>query len=197
MGLVCGLPAEGVSLGLWSELWWFWGVPAGGLHVPNPGLAVSAAVLSLSLAIRMGLGAAALPALTVLSFALIPPVACSFILPDRILRALAGRASAKLIAQAERGEGPPLILVQLRGLLETFLAGLLSLSLAALFLALLWAFLGRSLPPAAWPTLERFAPFAPLAAFLGVAASLTRASVPPYLLGLLAGCALLAAMRVF
>jgi mannose/fructose/N-acetylgalactosamine-specific phosphotransferase system component IIC len=210
MGALCGLPAQGLALGLWSEFLWFWSVPVGGSHTPNPGLAVSAAVLTLrSVGLLGGLAPDAVAsrllapgapspeawAATVLAFALLPATARFFILPDKLNRSLARETVERLEGRLKAGGDPSLFLANLRGLLETFALSLAFLAFAVLVSTILLWLLLHNLPPWALSAFASFAPYAPLLAFLGVAASLSRRSLSPYLLGLACGVIIFAFHR--
>jgi hypothetical protein len=83
----------------------------------------------------------------------------------------------------------------LLGLPETFIASLACLALAVPALRLATGLLAAWAPPSFWAPLAAFAPYAPAAGLLAIASSLSRQSLPPYLLGALCALAALAAMR--
>ncbi|MDR2200376.1 MAG: PTS sugar transporter subunit IIC [Deltaproteobacteria bacterium] len=197
VGSLAGLPAQGLALGLWSELLWFWTVPVGGSHTPNPGLAVSAGIIALEIFLVFHPRPPEPSSLVSLVFVLVPAAAWLLILQDRLNRRLAGRIVGSLRESILRGEAdPPFFSRNLAGLLETFLLSLAFLSAAALFLSGILFLAAAFLPPSFFALAARLHPLAPLTAFLGVAAFLSRGSFPPYLAGLSVGALVLILSRL-
>jgi hypothetical protein len=85
----------------------------------------------------------------------------------------------------------------LAGLLETFLASAIAIAAMVPLVRFLAASLTSLMPPAFWGPFSAFPPYAPAVGLLGIAASLSRVYLAPYLLG--AACAILAlaAWRAF
>ncbi|MDR2405973.1 MAG: hypothetical protein LBE27_06350 [Deltaproteobacteria bacterium] len=201
VGYLAGLPLQGLSLGLWSELLWFWTLPVGGTHTPNPGIAVSAALISLKLFSFFPHRGIPLDALLPIAFLLVPIIGYSFILVDKLNRIQAERTLHGL-EQALEGVSPPpegisFFRANLQGLVQTFTASLAFLVLGSLLMYLVLSLFAITLPGTIWGTSLKFAPYAPLIPFLGIAASLSRGALPPYLLGLLTGLVALGLMRFF
>jgi hypothetical protein len=194
VGAVSGLPAQGLALGLWTELLWFWTIPVGGSYTPNPGLAVSAAVASLSLS-RFVPGLGGDPTrLAPFLFVLVPALSHLLSLPDRINRLQSGRRAEDLLEEVRAGGRPSFFLRNLGGLLDTFLTSLCFLFLSVLAMTLALALSAR-LPGDVLGAFSNLGPFAPLVAFLGIAASLSHGSLAPYVLGLSLGVVGLSLLR--
>ncbi|MDR1314678.1 MAG: PTS sugar transporter subunit IIC [Deltaproteobacteria bacterium] len=214
VGLCVSEPLAGLSLGLWTELLWLWKLTSGGYYTPNTPLALSAVIIAL-----FGAGApgpADWQARAVLGFAMVPCLAHGLIRVDVALRRLAGARSERLrrlMARMEAGhdgqgcelgDGPDWMGLEnarslapkafrraaLAGVPETFLASVAALAVMIPLARLAATALAAGLPDAFWGPVAAFAPYAPAAGLLGIASSLSRPYLAPYVLGAL--CTLLA-----
>jgi hypothetical protein len=204
VGAALGEPAAGLSLGLWTELLWLWRLTSGGYHTPDTPLALSAVLIALFGA--GGAGPDSPQARAVLGFALVPALAHLLMRLDAALRRVAGRRSARLRerlgGQAAGGAAPSRLAASravrraaLAGVPETFLASLAALAAFIPAVRLLAAALAGCLPPALWAPLAAFAPYAPAAGLLGIASSLSRPYLAPYILGAAFALLLLAVLN--
>ncbi|MDR1036193.1 MAG: hypothetical protein LBT40_06385 [Deltaproteobacteria bacterium] len=206
VGILLDAPAAGISLGLWTELLWLWKLTSGGYYTPNTPLALSAVLIAL-----FGAGApgpADWQARAVLGFALVPCLACALIRADVLLRRVAGDRSRRLrllFRDIEAGEGgreaagaaAPRAFrnAALAGIAESFLASVVALAVMIPLVRLAATVLAAGTPDSFWGPVAAFAPYAPAAGLLGIASSLSRPYLAPYLLGALAAALGLALYR--
>jgi hypothetical protein len=207
VGAALSEPAAGLTLGLWTELLWLWRLNSGGYYTPNTPLALSAVLIAL---LAEGAPGPADPrARLVLGFALIPILAHLLIHLDSLLRRRAGERSRRLrerllsleaggpegVEEARRAAPASFRREALLGIPETLLASVAFLAAAVPCVMGLAALLAALLPSHFWKPVAAFAPYAPAAGLLGIASSLSRPSLPPYLLGALAALLALALLR--
>ncbi|MDR1081207.1 MAG: PTS sugar transporter subunit IIC [Deltaproteobacteria bacterium] len=197
VGACLSEPAAGLALGLWTELLWLWRLTSGGYYTPNTPLALSAVLIAL-----FGAGApgpADWQARAVMGFAMVPCLAHALIRVDVLLRRTAGERSRRLretfigLEAEEGGLDRARALAPrafrraaLAGVPETFLASVAALAVMIPLVRLAATAAVAGAPDAFWAPVAAFAPYAPAAGLLGIASSLSRHYMAPYLLGALA-----------
>ncbi|MDR2455402.1 MAG: PTS sugar transporter subunit IIC [Deltaproteobacteria bacterium] len=169
VGMVCGRPMEGMSLGLWTEMLWLNRAPLGGHIPPNGGLAASAAVVGLaSFLLIVGddpevSGPQAHAALLALVFALTPPLAWLMTLIELTSRRRAAVLARDFEAALAAGYDPSPLRLQISSLASTLGLSLAFLVLGAVLTRGLLYMCLAYMPPWGWAVFSKGAVLAPLA----------------------------------
>ena len=169
VGFLAGLPMEGLSLGLWTEMIWLNRSPLGGHILPNGGLAASAALLGLAACVQAQEGAPMmsepmiLAAMLVMALILTPPLARLMTLIEVTSRRRAAVQAMDFEAALNAGYNPSALSLQLSSLASTFGLTLAFLVLGAAVTRGLIAISLARLPMPALALLARCAILAPLA----------------------------------
>ncbi|MDR2367522.1 MAG: PTS sugar transporter subunit IIC [Deltaproteobacteria bacterium] len=163
MGAILGQPKLGLTLGLWVEVLWLGRPPLGGAIVPNGALAVSAAMVGLTLCLSF-LGTAPDPhkPLAPLAMALIVPLAHYMTLIEPATR-LWGLKTHDRLTKALEGDRPAGLLgPNLRAFGLTFLAALFLTVFGAIIVALIAVITVSSFPTRFWLAMEKLQTLIPL-----------------------------------
>ncbi|MDR1050537.1 MAG: PTS sugar transporter subunit IIC [Deltaproteobacteria bacterium] len=186
VGLILGLPLEGLTLGLWTEVLWLDRPPLGGAIIPNGSLAVASALAGLCLAS----GGPDLPApgtILVPAMTLVPPLARLANLVEPATRLWSQGAHKDLEERLESDRPLGLLRLNFLAVLLTWLAGL-ALAAAGSLLACAGLRLFAGLSPDSLLAVLASGPRAALACILFAALGLPKKRLAGFAAGFCALC---------
>jgi mannose/fructose/N-acetylgalactosamine-specific phosphotransferase system component IIC len=172
IGHILGLTEMGLSLGLFTELFWLTKAPLGGFIIPNGGLAVTSALISESLVLYFFNQPPSCGSLQIFAFILVPPLAHGAIMVESQIRSLISKQVSKVSWGLSKGRNSKYMWYNLKGLFISYSGSLLFLILSIPIVILLTTFTVWVLPLDFRLVLNNLSPLAPLVGLILLASNL-------------------------